>query len=136
MTPHAKLRKEICDWLKEIGAWYVCTNSQGYGRKGIPDILACVRGKFVAIEVKVLPDKPSPWQMRELKAVQDAHGISVVAYSVEALNRILGFELNRDENSLGQLTHEILRAPTDPVIEPDGKGGYRRKALPFRKLCS
>lgn len=84
-TPHAKLRKEITDWLASIGAWYVCTNSQGYGRKGIPDILACVRGKFVAIEVKVLPDKPSPWQVRELKAAQAAGGIAIITYSLKAL---------------------------------------------------
>lgn len=85
MTSHAKLRKEITDWLKEIGAWYVCTNSQGYGRKGIPDILCCIRGKFVAIEVKIAPDKASPWQMRELHAVIEAGGISYIAWSLTQL---------------------------------------------------
>lgn len=83
MTPHAKLRSEICDWLKSIGAWYVCTNSQGYGRKGIPDILACIDGGFVAIEVKVGRDKPSAWQKREIKAVIDAGGRSFVARHID-----------------------------------------------------
>jgi len=88
-TPHAKLRKEICDYLKSIGAWYVSTNSQGYGRKGIPDILCCVGGEFVAIEVKVWPDKPTEWQKRELYGdgdkyvgVKQANGITIVAYSL------------------------------------------------------
>lgn len=93
-TPHAKLRKEITDWLGSIGAYYVCTNSGGYGRKGIPDILACIRGKFVAIECKVLPDKPSPWQMRELKAVQGADGISIVAHKIADVQYITPLAVN------------------------------------------
>lgn len=88
-TPHAKLRKEITDWLTSIGAWWMCTNSQGYGRKGIPDILACVGGAFVAVEVKVKPDKPSAWQTRELNGVEKAHGESVVAYSLSDVHNKL-----------------------------------------------
>lgn len=88
MTAHAKLRKAICDYLKDIGAWYVSTNSQGYGRKGIPDVLACWHGGFYAIEVKVLPDKPSPWQERELSEIRDASGCAIVAYSLEDVKRV------------------------------------------------
>lgn len=95
-TPHSKLRKEICDYLKSVGAWYVCTNSQGYGRRGIPDVLCCYRGAFLAIEVKVLPDEPNAWQKRELYGdgdkyigVQQANGITVVAYSLGDVLRVL-----------------------------------------------
>lgn len=97
-TPHAKLRKEICAYLASIGAWYVSTNSQGYGRKGIPDIIACIKGKFIAIEVKVLPDKPNAWQKRELYGdsdkyigVQQAEGATCVAYSLQGVKEALVF---------------------------------------------
>lgn len=90
MTPHAELRKEITDWLTSIGAWWVCTNSHGYGRKGIPDILACVAGAFVSIEVKVLPDKLTPWQKRELAAVKEAGGLDIVAYRLADVVNAVG----------------------------------------------
>lgn len=62
--------------------WYRTTNS-GYGRKGAPDIYCCVDGLFAVIEVKVLPDKLSPWQQREIESIQKAKGRTCVAYSVE-----------------------------------------------------
>jgi len=96
MTPHQKLQKQIAEWLKEIGAYYVTNyNSGGYGRKGTPDILACINGQFVAIEVKVLPDKPSPWQERELKAVEQAEGSAIVAYSLADVINSFGLRLGK-----------------------------------------
>lgn len=82
MTPHAKLLGDICDYLKSINAWYVRTNSHGYGRRGIPDVVACVNGRFLAIEAKVKPDKPNTWQERELLAIDQARGLTVVAYDL------------------------------------------------------
>lgn len=91
MSPHSKLQKQIVTWLAEQGFYYdLKPTSMGYGRKGRPDIVACVRGKFVAIEVKVLPDKPSPWQLRELKAIVDAGGMSLVAYSLDDVKALVG----------------------------------------------
>ena len=89
MTPHAKLLKEICAYLDSIGAWYVRTNSHGYGRRGIPDVIACAAGCFYAIEAKVLPDAPSAWQDRELAAVRHAGGVAIVAYSLKDVRDLL-----------------------------------------------
>lgn len=82
MTAHSNLLKAICAHLDSIGAWYVHTNSHGYGRRGIPDVVACVNGRFLAIEAKVKPDKPTAWQERELLAIDKAHGLTVVAYDI------------------------------------------------------
>lgn len=78
MTPHAKLLKEICDYLDSIGAWYVRTNNHGYGRRGIPDVIACVRGHFLAIEAKAGRDVVSPWQHREIGAIHRAGGSAIL----------------------------------------------------------
>ena len=88
MTPHGRLCVGICAWLRERGVWFVRTNSFGYGRKGIPDILACYHGKFVAIEAKVKPDKPSAWQLRELAAIREAGGIALVIHDVAELGSV------------------------------------------------
>lgn len=84
-TPHAKLRKEITDYLTSIGAWWYCTNSQGYGRKGIPDVIGFWRGMGFAIEVKVAPDSPSPWQERELTKIAEANAVAICAYSLKGV---------------------------------------------------
>jgi hypothetical protein len=89
MTPHAKLCKEICAELDAWCIYNVRTNSHGYGRKGIPDILACQDGKFVAIEAKVLPDTPSTWQLRELNAIDAAGGLAITVYSIGDVQRAL-----------------------------------------------
>lgn len=88
MTAHADLLKQICDFLKAHDIWYVRTNSHGYGRKGIPDVLCCYQGRFVAIEAKVKPDKPSPWQERELAAIRASKGTALVIYDVAELGRV------------------------------------------------
>lgn len=88
MTKHADLLKEICDWLTNAGCWYYRTNSHGYGRKGIPDVIVCYQGDFVAIEAKVLPDKPNAWQERELAQIRGAGGIALAIYDVSELGRV------------------------------------------------
>lgn len=87
-TAHSKLLGQVCEFLKKNGIWYVRTNSHGYGRKGIPDVLACYRGKFVAIEAKVAPDKPSPWQQREIADIQLSGGVALVIYNIDELGRV------------------------------------------------
>ena len=91
MTPEAKLKKAITAYLEEIGAYYFSPIMMGMGRKGIPDIVGCLRGKFFAIEVKV-PGKEftvTPWQEREILMILNAGGEAFVASSVEQVKRKL-----------------------------------------------
>lgn len=66
MKTHAQLRKEVQKWFEDRGAYVVPQNSQGYGRKGVPDLLVCWNGRFLGVEVKVGKDDLKPWQRREL----------------------------------------------------------------------
>ena len=86
--PEAKIKTLICDYLKSIGAWYD-RSVRSYGRRGVPDILVCYKGRFFGIEVKVPGKKPDPWQERELLAITLARGVSFVAYSVEDVRGIM-----------------------------------------------
>lgn len=81
MTPEGKVKKEITNYLDSLSdCWYFCPIMMGYGRKGIPDIIGCIRGVFFAIEVKA-PGKmenTTPWQDKEIKAIRDAGGICII----------------------------------------------------------
>ena len=50
----------------------------GYGASGVPDIIACYKGRFVGIECKANGGKPTALQKKHLKDIQTAEGFSVV----------------------------------------------------------
>jgi len=52
MTPETRVKKKVMKLLSDVGAYAVPQIMTGYGRAGVPDILACVSGKFFAIECK------------------------------------------------------------------------------------
>lgn len=57
--------------------------------KGTADILACYKGRFLAIECKVGKNEPTDVQMAFLIDVRRAGGMSMVAYSVEEVQNAL-----------------------------------------------
>lgn len=71
---------KIKKWLKEHGCWYVKTISTGFQRAGIPDLIACVNGRFVAIEVKGESGRPSELQKYELDQIKKSNGIGFLLY--------------------------------------------------------
>ena len=48
MTPEKKVKQTIAKVLKEMGAYYFFPATGGYGRSGVPDIVGCYEGKFLA----------------------------------------------------------------------------------------
>ena len=85
MGPEAKVKKKITAYLRAEGIWYCMPNAGPYGQHGIPDILSCVDGKFLAIEVKA-PGKEtnvSANQERQLNSIAESNGVGIVASSLE-----------------------------------------------------
>lgn len=78
MTPEGKVKAKCVDVLKKYGAYYFFPAQNGYGRAGIPDIVACYKGHFLAIECKAGFNKPTALQEREMAAIQKAGGSAMV----------------------------------------------------------
>jgi Holliday junction resolvase len=78
MTPEAKVKKKVVDILKEAGAYYFFPATGGYGRAGVPDIICCWRGMFVAIECKAGSNTTTALQERELENIRQAGGAAFV----------------------------------------------------------
>jgi hypothetical protein len=94
-TPEGLVKAKIKAWLKTLGpdVWFYMPVQNGMGVTGIPDIIACIRGRFVAIETKA-PGKAwnvSPNQLRQLTGIEHAHGIAMVATSLQAVKEQLHF---------------------------------------------
>lgn len=78
-TPEAKVKDKIVKILKNNSVYYFFPATFGFGRSGVPDIIACFRGQFVAIECKAGDNKPTALQQRELKNIMTAGGHAFVA---------------------------------------------------------
>lgn len=67
--------------LTQRGHWWVNVHGAGVGRNGIPDILACVDGRFLALEVKQFGNNATPLQRFEIERIRRAGGHAFVVHS-------------------------------------------------------
>ena len=77
-TPEKRVKEKVVAVLKQAGAYYFFPATHGYGRSGVPDIVACVNGRFLGIECKAGKNKPTALQEREINQIQVANGIALV----------------------------------------------------------
>ncbi len=92
MTPEKKVKTKVTKLLDSYGVYWFYPVMSGYGSSGIPDIVACVRGRFVAIECKATPkDQPTALQQKNLARIKDQGGIAVVinAENVKELEYVI-----------------------------------------------
>lgn len=84
--------------LKDNGAYFVKFFANGFTRSGVPDILACVNGYFVGIEVKAETGSPSDLQLYNIEQIRDAGGFGFVVYP-SGYNDLVKFidDLKREE---------------------------------------
>ena len=73
-TPESWEKSAIDKFLTLIGAYVAKPATFGYGRSGLPDLLVCIRGRFVAIEVKREGKEPTPLQWARMREVEAAGG--------------------------------------------------------------
>lgn len=78
MTPEKKVKNAVTKILKDYGAYYFYPVTGGFGRSGVPDIVACYRGNFVAFECKAGRNKPTALQLAEMAKISQAQGVALV----------------------------------------------------------
>lgn len=102
-TPEAKVKKKVKEILDRSGRVYHCMPpANGFGRTGIPDILCCISGRFLAIECKANGNTPTVRQQTELDGIEAAGGVALVINetNLDLLERVVQTMLN-----LGPLTY-------------------------------
>jgi Holliday junction resolvase len=77
-TPESKVKKKVVAILKRHNVYHFFPAANGYGRSGIPDIICCWHGAFVAIECKAGGGRTTALQDREIARINDAGGTTVV----------------------------------------------------------
>jgi len=88
------ITRKIQRWLAKQPETFSYKHWGGpYGRPGIPDIIICHRGRFVAVEVK-RPEKSSKTtkaQEQVLSEIRAAGGIGVVARTLETVQEVFKY---------------------------------------------
>jgi Holliday junction resolvase len=78
MTPEAKVKKKVKKILDDLGAYHFSPMTAGFGRSGVPDIIACYKGKFIGIECKSGDNKPTLLQLRNIDDIKRNQGLAIV----------------------------------------------------------
>ena len=82
-------------YLKRYNCYHVKFFANGFTKRGVPDILACINGYFVGIEVKSDDGKPTDIQLHNVDQIRKSGGYAWVVYPSgwdkckQLINRIL-----------------------------------------------
>jgi hypothetical protein len=79
-TPEGKVKDACKKFLKEHKIFFFMPVSNGMGQVGIPDIICCYKGLFVAIETKAPGKRANVTdnQKRIMENIRDAEGFAFV----------------------------------------------------------
>lgn len=78
LTPEAKVKAKVKKVLDEHGVYHFSPYQAGMGRAGIPDIICCCNGRFLAVECKAGKGKTTPLQDREIEQIRSHRGVALV----------------------------------------------------------
>lgn len=77
-TPEKKVKDAVVAILKDYGAYYFFPIGTGYSSSGVPDIIVCYAGRFIAVECKAGHNTITPLQERNINMIHRNGGVAVV----------------------------------------------------------
>jgi hypothetical protein len=97
-TPEKKVKDKLRKYLTQLGIYHFMPPANGFGRAGIPDIVGCYNGQFVAFECKAGKNIPTALQEREIRNIQAAKGWAFVIteLNVDHVEELLRLEKQRE----------------------------------------
>jgi hypothetical protein len=90
-TPERKVKDAVTKILKCYNVYYFYPATGGFGRSGVPDIIACFNGHFIGIECKAGKNTTTALQDRELTNINLAGGTAIVINesNIEDVRKVL-----------------------------------------------
>lgn len=86
MGAEKQFENKVKKYLKDHGCWYVkywsgrSQNGKKFTKDGIPDLLVCCNGHFMALELKAENGHPSKLQEWNIEQIRNAGGFAMVVY--------------------------------------------------------
>ena len=106
MAAEKQFENRIKNYLKSKNCYCVKYFGCMYSTSGTPDLLTCINGYFVAIEVKAQDGEPSELQLQKIKDIRKAGGFAYVVYPSgwnklkDIIDGILEDKFNKDEEMI------------------------------------
>lgn len=118
MAEEKNLENKVKKFLKEQGCWYIkYWGGGGYTKSGIPDLLVCCNGVFLAVELKATSGRVSDLQKFQIREIKKAGGVALVLYPQDYEEfKLLVIDLNSSP------IQRILRVLTDTFTSLFRKG--------------
>lgn len=110
MGEEKNFEKRIRTFLQSCGCYEVKYFANQFTKSGIPDVLACVNGRFVGIEVKANNGRPSPLQFYNLNLIDEAGGYAVLLYpnDFNAFKNLINCIKAGDEENV-RINYDVLK---------------------------
>lgn len=89
-NPETLFQNKVLRFLEEQGGYWHKVHVSSFSSAGIPDIIGCYKGRFVALELK-RPDgkgRVSELQKYHIEKINEAGGYAAVISSIEELKEL------------------------------------------------
>lgn len=95
----SNLVNKVKDYIRTTyrrDAWFFKVAGSATQRSGIPDILCCIKGKFIALELKREDGsgRPSPQQIIECEKIKDAGGYPLISGNFDEIKNFISGIVN------------------------------------------
>jgi len=98
MQRESQIQAAILNYLRSLGWWCWAVKAAVCNERGVPDVLCCCRGRFVAFEIKTQKGRLSGPQKIQIQRIHRAGGRAVTVRSVEDVRAILEtLDLKQDD---------------------------------------
>ena len=84
---HTKIRK----FAERRGHYVIKIWGGGFQEAGIPDLILCVNGIFIGMEVKIDDGKPSALQVDHVLSITEAGGIGCIVWTFEEAMEVINW---------------------------------------------
>ena len=78
MAEEKQFELKVRKWIKEQGGWSFKVMGNAFQEAGIPDVIGCINGKLIALEIKSSRGKASDMQLYKIKLISQAGGYARV----------------------------------------------------------
>lgn len=109
MAAEKTFENKVKKYIEAHDGWQVKFFANRMTKNGIPDVLACINGYFVAVEVKAENGKPSELQKYTVRKINEVGGCAMILYpdQYEKFKKLINFLNNDSWSKARQLVYQI-----------------------------
>lgn len=89
INPETKLQDDAISYLKKKKIYFLNLHGDGYGGKGKPDLIVCIKGRFIAFELKVGSNRMQDAQKIHKSRIERSGGLHYSPYTLDEFKKII-----------------------------------------------